>query len=212
MQLSLAQISSIATAYNQGRMDYSASEASFYANIAVQTLASQDRYRSLESVYNFSVTSGTTSIPLPTDFYNEVSLSLSSGSNSAWNQRLLPETAQRIDSFGTTMSIPRYYNLYANAIIIAPTSDSTYSGVMRYTTKIPAMVLSTDTPDVQERYHYAVALKTAELLSAARNDVEQEALNHQRYLDYMTSIPNDRALRQLDKLQGVQPVRHGERR
>ncbi len=203
LTLTLQQISSIATGYNQGRLDYTPSEVSLYANIALGVLAAQDQYRSLESTYNFSITSGTTQVALPTDFFSDVALSLSSGTNYAFVRRLLPTDAVTIDSYGTTRDVPRIYTVYGSQLLLAPASDSTYSGLMRYSTKVPNLMQSTDTPGVEDRYHYAVALKTAELLSAARNDSDQEALNHQRYVDYMTSIPNDRALRQRDKMIGA---------
>lgn len=201
--LSLQQISSIATQFNQGRGDVSASECSLYANIAVGTVASQDQYRSLESTYNFSITSGTSIVTLPADFFAALSLSLSSGSNNGFQTTMLPSSVEIIDSMGTFRSLPKVYAVYGSGMLVGPMSDSTYSGSMRYQTKIPMLMAIGDTPSLREEYHYAVALKTAELVSASRNDSEQEALNRQRYLDYMTSLPNDRALRQRDKLQGI---------
>lgn len=201
--LSLAQISSLATQWNQGRTDLTGSEVSLYANIALGIVANQEQYRSLDSTYNFSLTSGTSTVALPVDFLNVQSLSLSSGTNYAWQQAMVPSTPELIDSFNTTRAVPRFYAVFGSKLLVGPASDSTYSGAMRYTTKVPAMVSSSDTPGIEDRYHYAVALKTAELVSASRNDSEQEALNHQRYLDYITSIPNDRALKQRDKTMGI---------
>ena len=203
IQMSLANIASIATQFNQGRTDLTLSEVSLYANIALGQVAAQDQYRSLESTYNFSIVSGTSSVALPSDFFAAQSLSVSSGTLNYWNTTLLPTSAEIITSYGTYKAPPRSYAIYGSTLLIGPTSDSTYSGAMRYTTKIPTLVNSGDTPSLEDRYHYAVALKTAEIVSASRNDSEQEALNHARYLDYMGSIYNDRALRQRDKTTGV---------
>lgn len=203
ISMTLSQICSLATQFVQGRTDLGASEVSLYANIALGTVAAQDQYRSLESVYNFSVVSGTTAVALPSDFYTDQSVSVSSGSNTAWSRRLLPINAELIDSYATARSVPQFYSVYGSSLMLGPTSDSTYSGAMRYTTKIPTLTLPGDVPVLREDYHYAIALKTAELVSAARNDSENEALNAQRYVTYITSLPNDRALRQRDKLIGA---------
>ena len=203
IQMSLSQIASIATQFNQGRTDLTLSEVSLYANIALGQVAAQDQYRSLESTYNFSIVSGTTSVALPSDFFAAKSLSVSSGTLNYWNSALLPTSPEIITSYGTYHAPPRSYAVYGSALLIGPTSDSSYSGSMRYTTKIPTLVNSGDTPGLEDRYHYAVALKTAEIVSASRNDSEQESLNHVRYLDYMSSIYNDRALRQRDKITGI---------
>ena len=203
VQLNLQQICSLATQFVQGRTDLTLSEVSLYANIALGQVAAQDQYRSLDATYNFSILSGTTSVALPSDFFAAQSLSVSSGTVNYWNTVLLPTSPEIITSYGTYRAPPKSYAIYGSALLIGPMSDSTYSGSMRYTTKIPTLVNSSDTPGLEDRYHYAVALKTAEIVSASRNDAEQESLNHQRYLDYMGSIYNDRALRQRDKTTGI---------
>ena len=201
--MTLANISSLATQFNQGRTDLTASEVSLYANIALGQVAAQDQYRSLDSTYNFSITSGTSTVTLPSDFYAVQSMSISSGTNSYWNSVLLPTSPEVITSFGTYRAIPRMYGLYGSNLLIGPVSDSTYSGSMRYSTAVPTLVGTGDVPVLRAEYHYAIALKTAELVAASRMDADTEALNHQRYLDYMTSIPNDRALKQRDKVQSI---------
>lgn len=203
INLSLQDISSIATQFNQGRTDLSGSEVSRYANIAVGLVAAQDQYRSLESTYNFSITSGVTTTALPSDFYAVLSMSLSTGSSLGWNQTLLPTSPEIITSYGTYQAIPRMYSLYGNSLLFGPPSDSTYSGSMRYQTAIPTLLAPTDVPALRAEYHYAVALKTAALVSASRNDYEQEAANEMRYTVYMSSLPNDRALQQRDKKLGA---------
>ncbi len=202
ISLSLADICSIATQFNQGRTDPTLSEVSRYANIAQGLVAAQDQYRSLESVFAFSILSNTTTVALPSDFYAVKSMSLSTGSSLGWSQTLLPTSPEIITSYGTYQAIPRMYSLYGNRLLIAPPSDSTYSGAMRYQTEVPTLVNPGDVPVLRKDYHYAIALKTAELVSASRNDYEQESANLNRYVMYMATIPNDRALEQRDKLLG----------
>jgi len=199
VNLNLAQISSTATAYNQGRGDYSASEASFYANIALVQVATAIQMQPLESLAISSTTSGENRMSLPPDFDYVISLSYLTGASSGF-PALTMRDAFLLDSGTTFAGPPREFAVYSTWMELAPIPDSAYSLQLRYGAKIPALLASTDTPSLSDRYHYAVALKTAELLAAARNDSEQEALNHQRYMDYMGSIPSDQAFRQRDKL------------
>ena len=70
-------------------------------------------------------------------------------------------------------------------------------------TKVPTLVASTDTLQLDERWHVAVLYKTIELLEAARNNSEAEALARNRYLNYVSSTPNDFALRQKERTGNV---------
>lgn len=198
VELSLAQIASIATSYNQGRLDYSLSECSFYANLALTEVATRTKHQPLERLAVSSTTSGERRITVPSDFLYPLNVTLSdtSAGPAGSPMQLQAREATWLDSIGTQVGVPRYYIPYADWIELAPSPDSAYSVQVRYGAKIPAMVASTDTPALSERYHYAVALKTAELLAAARNDLEQEAANRVRYLSYIGSTPSDLAMRQ----------------
>ena len=57
MQLNLTQIASTATAFNQGRLDYSLSECSFYANIALSEVATRIQHQPLDGIAISSTTS-----------------------------------------------------------------------------------------------------------------------------------------------------------
>jgi hypothetical protein len=61
------------------------------------------------------------------------------------------------------------------------------------------MVNSTDTPNMDERWHAAIAHKTAETVAASRGDVDNEALARNRYLNYVTSTRPDAADKQQDR-------------
>jgi hypothetical protein len=197
--LTLQQICSIATAYNQGRGDYTLSEASFYANIALLEVATRVQMKPLEALAVSSTSIGENKMALPTDFDYPISLSyLTVGAG--YGATLQLRDAPLLDSASTFQAPPAYYAIYSTWMELQPTPDSGYSLQLRYGARMRSMMASTDTPALSERYHYPVALKTAALLSAARNDAEQEALNIQRYLDYMGSTPSDQAFRQRDKL------------
>lgn len=198
MNLNLQQISSIAVGFNQGRTDYSPSEVSFYANVALVEVATRIPMKPLEALAVTSTTSGENRMALPPDFEYAISLSYTTMSP-PWTPTLTMVEGYQLDSTCTIQAPPSRFAVYSDWMELQPVPDSSYSLQLRYGATMRAMVASTDTPNLSERYHYPVALKTAELLSAARNDAEQEALNHQRYLDYMGSTPSDMALRQRDK-------------
>lgn len=198
MDLNLSQIASIATAFNQGRLDYPLSECSFYANIALTEIATRVRHTPLEGIAVSSTTSGENRISLPSDFAFPINFTLSDNSAGPVGSPipLMERQIGWIDSETSGVGIPKWFTLYGSWIELAPSPDSAYSLQLRYGTKPRALVASTDTPSFDEKYHYAVALKTAEYLAAARNDVEQEAINRARYLSYMGSTPSDMAYKQ----------------
>ena len=199
MELNLTQIASIATTYNQGRTDWDLSTVSFYANIAVQEVAVRAEYRGLERIAYSSTTSGENRVSLPTDFDYMLTLSLSSLSGGLPWQPVRITDPQGIESYGTTVGQPQVFAVYSDWLELWPPPDSSYSVQMRYGAKISVMTDSASTPGLDSRYHYPIALKTAELLAASRNDVDQEAQNRVRFLDAISSIPNDAALRQRTK-------------
>ena len=198
MMLTLGQIASIATTFNQGRMDIPLSEASFYANLAQAEVATRTKHQPLERLAVSSTTSGERRVSVPSDFLYPISVTLSDTSSGPVGSpyQLIAREVTWLDSVGTGVGLPRYFIPYSDWIEVAPSPDSAYSLQLRYGAKISAMMDSTSTPALAERYHYAIALKTAELLAAARNDLEQEGANRQRYLSYMMSTPSDLAMRQ----------------
>lgn len=196
MELNLAQIASIATGFNQGRGDFSLSEVSMYANIALETVANQLQYRGTERIAYSSTTSGENRLALPSDFNYLVSLSLSSQSNGFNAGNLSITDPPYMESIGTFLGIPQYFCVYSDWLELGPPPDSSYSLIMRYGAKITPLSTSTSTPGIDSRYHYPIACKTAELLAASRNDLDQEAVNGQRYVNAMGAIPSDGALRQ----------------
>lgn len=195
MQLTLANIASIATQFNQGRLDLTLSEVSFYANLAAGEVATRVQHLPLEGVAVSSLSSGENRIGLPTDFDYPINLSLSSGST-AWTKQLQAREVTWLDSGTTTYGEPEWFGLYGTWFEVWPVPDSDYSLQFRYGAKVPTMVASTSTPAIAERYHFAIALKTAELCAASRNDLDQEAVCRARYLSYMNSTPSDMAYRQ----------------
>ncbi len=107
----------------------------------------------------------------------------------------------------TTNGMPQYYFTYGQWLELFPSPDSSYSLTMRYTAKQPALINSTDTPILDERWHPAWQYKTAEYLSYCRNNMELGLIWKQQYLDYIQSTPSDRAYKQQPKImQGLRVV------
>ena len=194
MILNLGQIMSIATTLNQGRLDYGPSELSLAANLACGEVSTRIPHRYLEGIAVSSTTSGERRMDLPSDFDYALTVSITSGSG--WRKPLQERQVAWLDSLGTQLGEPTYYVHYGSWLELAPSPDSSYSLEMRYTAKVSSLVSSVDTPNLAERYHYAVALKTAEIAAMMRNDIDQEAICRARYLSYMGSTPSDLAYQQ----------------
>lgn len=226
MILSLGDVISHGTALSGARLDIPASEASFYANLALQEVATRQHYLGLEALAFSSVTSGENRIGLPRDFdymktmrldYYSVSTTSVGGSVQSlatikFSSQLTLADPSVVDSAMTTVSIPQVYFTYGQWIELFPSPDSSYSLTMRYVAKQPTLVQSTDTPFLDERWGPAWQYKTAEYLSYARNNMELGLIWKQQYVDYMTSTPSDRAYKQQPTIQqGLRFVQWGKK-
>ena len=205
MILNLGTIMSAATNFAGGRLDYSVSEASMYVNWAYAEVATRINYhRGKQAIAVSSTTSGGNRIALPTDFDYATALTAYIGSGSTQSScgttviPLRQRDARWIDSqtvegdTGTTNStpgIPDAYVIYSSWLELWPSPNSAYSMQLRYITKAPVLVNSTDTPVIDERWHTAILYKTIELLEGSRNNVEGELLARNRYLNYVSSTP-----------------------
>jgi hypothetical protein len=207
MILSLAQLASRATEMAGGRMDWSLSDASFWINAALQEVAQVAGHYPKEAIAISSTTSGENRYSLPTDYDYLTSLTLYEASNStatlsrstlAWP--LTGMDANWADSFSLpNTGIPTHYVLFGSFIEVYPSPTSAHSLQMRYVTKHPTLVQSTETVILDDRWHLAVLYKSVEMLEASRNNVEAEVIARNRYLNYITTVPTDRQLKQRDR-------------
>lgn len=207
--MSLGQLCSYATRMSGGRVDWDSSEASFWANQAYSTVWNRVGHTPLEAIATSSTTSGENRIQLPTDWNYGIALTLYQGStststtgasNSTAVIRLEQKDAAWIDA--QTLSpngVPSAYVPYGTWVELWPSPNSAYSLQLRYAVKPPTLVDSTDTIALDERWHPAVLYKTVELLEASRANVEAEAIARNRYLNYVLSVPTDRAMKQQDR-------------
>lgn len=215
MILSLGDVASRATTMAGGRLDYSLSEASFWVNTAYHEVASRiNAHRPKEGLAGSSTSSGENRIAFPGDFDYVIALTcyVPSGSTATSTGTTVVPLRQRDSRWfdsqnisgdnsatNTASGIPEAYMTFSSWIELWPSPNSAYSMQLRYMTKAPVLVNSTDTLILDDRWHPAVLYKTVELLEAARNNNEAEALARNRYLSYVASTPNDFALRQKDR-------------
>jgi hypothetical protein len=203
MILSLAQLASRATEMAGGRMDWDLSNASFWINAALQEVAQVAGHYPKEAIAVSSTTSGENHYNLPTDYDYLISAVVYQGSGSstslAWP--LTGMDANWADGWDLPIygGVPDYYVLYGTWLELYPSPSSAYSLQMRYMSKHPVLVESTQTVLLDDRWHLAVLYKSVELLEASRNNVEGEAIARNRYLNYVSTVPTDRQLKQRDR-------------
>lgn len=190
-----------------GRVDWDLSAASFYANLAYTEVGQQAGHIPKEAIAVSSTTSSENRVALPPDFDYTIGLTLYEGSSSTATlsrqttaHQLTGRDVQWADSRDLPDSgVPEHYVQFSTWFTLVPSPTSAYSLQLRYMTKAPTLVYSTDTPVLDDRWHPAILYKTVELLEASRNNVEGEAIARNRYLSYVMTVPSDRALRQRDK-------------
>lgn len=207
MILSLGQVCSRATEMAGGRLDWTLSDVSFWSNVALQEVAQQSGHINKEGIAVSSTTTGENRYALPSDFDYPTSLTLYQGSDST-NDTSRMTTAiplvGRDASWADARSrpdngVPENYVLYATFFELYPSPTSAYSMQLRYMTKHPTLVQSGETCLLDDRWQPAWLYKTTELLEASRNNVEGEMVAHNRYLQYIATVPTDRQLKQRDR-------------
>lgn len=210
MQLTLGQAISRATTLAAGRLDWDASDASFYVNQSVAYVARNIavEHKSLESSYATTIASGVTRMLLPADYDDCVALSIGStiagSASTSWRQLGKKDIgwadnfANRLDA--TAGKRPEaYVEFGATHFEIIPAASSSLSLMLRYHTIPSERTLSTDTLPLNERWHWPAVLKAAELLAMSRSDVEMEQLNRNRYIDYMSTVMPDQDKKWMDQ-------------
>ena len=208
MQLTLGNVMSYATLF-AGRADITTSEASFAANLALTEVANRVHHRPKEATALSNVTGGGDErrILLPADFDGIVALKFYSTSTDADSgENILGEEIDLpivdttlLDSFSSTTGTPARYCLYAGNIEVDPIPDSRGSFIMRYMAKQVTLVLSTETPALDERWHPGWLNKTEEVIHRMRGNMSAAAEAERRYINYMLSTPNDRSMEQMAK-------------
>lgn len=207
--LNIGQVCSLATTA-LARTDWQLSEATTWANLALEQVCSAAGafHSPLEGLAVSSTTSGGNRIALPPDFDFPLALTLYEGSTSTYTTShatvehpLIQRDAAWIDAQTNQFmgSIPTNYVLFSSWVELYPSPNSAYSLQLRYTAKQPTLMASTDTPNLDARWHQAWLYKTEELLAHSRQDSEGEALGRNRYLNYVSTLRTDLGNRQQDR-------------
>lgn len=208
MQLTLAEISSMVTRLNQGRNDYSTSELSLYANMALYELCEQHRMKGRERLTSCPVASlgfdrstGYEKLVTPNSngAYPSVIISILNPSEPPGSpgRSLKPASIDWVTSRSTASGVPTHYAWFQEEVNLWPScNSSTMLFEVRYIAKPETMVASTSTPCVDPKWHPAIAYRAAAIAAATRNDLEQEAINQARYISFVNSMPPDEEIRQ----------------
>lgn len=206
--LNLGQISSAATTFAGGRLDWQPSEVSMYVNLAYSEVKSRQGlvHTQAEAIAVSSTTSGENRIAFPADFDYPLAITMYVGSSSTVSTShttrtvaLQPRDARWVDAQTLASGEPDSYVYYGTSIELFPSPNSAYSLTLRYRTQSPMLVASTDTPVVDERWHSAILYKTVAILEASRNNPEGEALANNRYLQYVQTTVTDASAKQRDR-------------
>lgn len=206
MILSLGDVISLATTF-AGRSDFSSSEVSRLANLALTEVSNRLAHKPKEAFALSNVTGSGDErrIAVPADYDGVVALKFYStstdpdtGVNVLGDEvDLTMVDTSLLDSFSSTSGQPTRYTVFAENIELDPIPDSRGSLVLRYAAKQATLVLSTQTPDLDERWHMGWVNKTEELVHRARSNSLGAAEAERRYVNYMTSTPNDRSMDQM---------------
>jgi hypothetical protein len=207
MQLSLGDCCSLATRF-AGRSDFSTSEVSQLANVALGEISTRVHHvlKEANALSNVTGTGTERRISLPGDFdypFGLVFYSTSTdddGNNQLDTKYDLPIVdTTLIDSKSSTSGIPERYALYGDYLEVDPIPDSRGSFILRYAAKQPPLVLSTSTPGLDERWHMGWVWKTTELVHLARGNAMGANEAQGRYVNYMVTTPSDRQREQSAK-------------
>lgn len=208
MLLSLGDVISLSTQF-AGRSDIVASEVSRLANIALTEICSRSYYQPKETLSLSNVTGAgdERSIALPADFDGMIGITFYStstdpdtGDNILGNGVDLAITdTTYLDSHSSTSGLPQRYAVYGGNVEIDPIPNSRGSFMMRYLAKQATLIVSTQTPNLDEYWHQGWLWKTTALTCLARGNVQGADDAERRYINYMTSTTPDRATIQLAK-------------
>jgi hypothetical protein len=208
MYLSLGDVISLSTTF-AARSDFATSEASKLANIALTEVNNRLHHKPKEAkaLSNITGTGSEREIGLPDDFDGVVALKWYStstdadtGDNILGDERdLVIVDTVVLDSKSSISGLPERYALYGNTIELDPIPDSRGSLELRYVAKQQTLVLSSETPDLDERWHPGWMYLTTAHVARARSDKQTASEYDRTYINYMVATPNDRTVEQMAK-------------
>lgn len=208
MLLTLAQIVSHGTRLAQdARIDLSL--ASEYANIAIGLVsqAAGVQHQPKETIAFASTSTSDNRVAFPGNYDYAIGLTL--GVPNSWSTATSRTTSWiPLDKGPATWnapyqsqesSQPRSYAEYATWFELVPSPNSAYSVELRYVRKLSDLTDSASTPALDEQWHWACALKTAELIAAYNSDMTNESANARRFGSYVRGVRVDQHKKLMDE-------------
>lgn len=189
-----------ATANRLDDSSYDAASLNQFANDVNRFICNSRRWRFMEKTFTGTVTIGSPSYALPTDFQSAISLRITSPSG---NAKYIPYKAfEEFDRAfpnpsATANSTPLYWYLFGTTINLYPAPDQVYTMDIRYLKQPTTLTLDADVPDIPTEFQEVVVLGTyAKALE--RNDQFDQAqiisAQYQQGLDAMTERLQTRQL------------------
>lgn len=208
MQLSLGDVVSLSTTF-VGRTDFAFSEVSRLANMALTEVSSRLHMNPKEvlALSNVTGSGNERRIAVPSDFDYVMGLKFySTTTDASSGDNILGDAVDLdivdtvvIDSFSSTSGTPVRYSVYGGFLELDPIPDSRGSLIMRYAAQQRTLLLSTETPDLDEKWHQGWFWKTTQLTHMSRGNLAGGQEAEREYINYMLATPNDRQQEQMAK-------------
>lgn len=210
--LTLAELMSYATQF-AGVTLADPSVVSAYVNQAYAMVLYEKgvEHQPREAVAVASTSTSDARLAFPTDY--DYALGLKVGIPNSWSTATSRTTTWRVlpkrtgTEFDTVLpnsadsAEPREYAEFSTWFQLRPSPNSAYSIELMYARRPTSnLTASTATPSLDEQWHWAIALKSAELLAGAvTSDMTREMMNAKRYNAYVASLRLDQTKQLMDK-------------
>ena len=194
----LGDICSRATTLIGRRSDIALSDATFWANVAIQDVARESEQALLERLTVSSTTSGENRMDLPSDFYTPIVFSYLTDAGGAGSARTLTRWSEtEVDSRGFLPGArPSHFVLYENYVELWPSPNSAYSLQLRYKAYPSDLSQVAEVPSLDTEFRLAALYKLEHYLHRHVGNAMEAAEADIRYFNYMSSLKDARAKRQ----------------
>lgn len=153
-------------------------------NSAVETFSSEYRWPWLIDTATVTITSGSTSVPVPADWAYTLSLVI----NGAHRQALWPAALTDIDRLTLETGMPTVYADAGDNLVVAPTPDGGYTATMRYFRVENVLSDNAHEPLAPDRYAAVIVAYAAYLALASENRVDEAQIAVSEYQGRVTRL------------------------
>lgn len=193
------------------RSDIAQSDVSLWVNQAYQDFVREIPELLSERTHYFSVNSGTSVLSLPADFYEPISISLSTSNSNRFAysgnslRRLSPEWCDAQGYY--PVSTPKGYFIFHDQIQLWPSANSSanttvWSGrsyLMRYRAVHADMSTTTSVPSVATQHRIGILFRSEQYLHELVGNYEEAAASGLRYSGFVSTLKDAIARRQADR-------------